>query len=202
MADAHTEGGSAQAPTTSDQPILEGILSQLTGLNSKIELVNSQYGEIREFMYGDEDLMKTVSHFGFRVNEVPCLLNDTKTMKENIELLKGIVIKQNEEINELRKISTDLTTRSMRNIILVYVLEKEGENCEAEFLNIVKTRLNIDLDPMQVERAHRKGPKNIGKGRPLIVKLTSSKDVSLDRILGAAKTCRKPKTVNQNRMFS
>ena len=71
--------------------------------------------------------MKTVSHFGFRINEVPCLLNDTKTMKEDIELLKGIVIKQNEEINELRKLSTDLTTRSMRNNILVHnVLEKEG----------------------------------------------------------------------------
>ncbi len=41
---------------------------------------------------GEEGLMKAVRHFGFRLNEVPCLLNDTNKMKQDIELLKAIVV--------------------------------------------------------------------------------------------------------------
>lgn len=170
-------------PPTED--ILPKIWTELHGLNQKFELFSSQHTEVREHLYGEDGILKAVTDFGFVSNDIPCVIEDNRALRKDMNLLKAIVVKQSEQITKLQSKVTDLTARSMQENLLIHnVQETLTENIE----NIVKdliTKIGINADTVSIEKAHRVGPRNKDRPRLIVVKLASFKCKEI--VLKAAK---------------
>lgn len=85
------------------------------------------------------------------------------------------------ELNKLKEshgkllLQVDANEQHSRNecLLLHGVTEEEGEDSSAaatKFINVVKEKIGIELQPLDVKRAHRLGPAREGKTRPIIAR--------------------------------
>ena len=90
-------------PLPPQDKISEEMWKQLFVLNKTLADVRQQFSSVHADVYGENGLTDTVTKMGIVVNEVPSLKEDTVNMREELSLIKAVVIKQNEEIAELKK---------------------------------------------------------------------------------------------------
>ena len=104
--------------------------------------------------------------------------------KEEHTLLKRLVIKQTQEITQLRSEIDDLKSRSMRNNVIFHNVEERGhEICEKTILETLNKNKFGNSDPIKFERVHRLGPYNPHRKspRPIVARTLDYKDT--ERIL-------------------
>lgn len=120
-------------------------------------------------------------------NDFCDLKEENRGLREELALLKAVVIKKDKEISDLKDAVVDQKARSMRNNLLLHnIKENTGEDCEELFKGFVQRTTGINTASVKVERAHRIGPVPKGEAkrpRLVVVKLTFYKD--RDRILQA-----------------
>jgi hypothetical protein len=100
-------------------------------------------------------------------------------MKTNVDVLsKNIASLRNENI-DLNETIIDLQARSMRDNLLFFNFDegtsfedRKSENCAEKVLQFCENNLKIDsaATHMKIDRAHRIGPYQHGKKRPIVVK--------------------------------
>jgi hypothetical protein len=108
------------------------------------------------------------------------LEEENAELKSRLSVAEGAIIRCEKTIQRLEERVTDLTTRSMRdNVILKNVAESTAEQyyeIEGKIYNTLKEVLNIpDAEMMKivVERAHRMGKPVTGKARNIVAKLNT-----------------------------
>ena len=106
--------------------------------------------------------------------------------RELIEL-KGIIKTKNDTIEALEKKITEIELRadnleqySRRNSLRIHGLNEsttEQENTQEIVMDLLQTKLGIDIDSSGIDRIHRVGRKTSGgKKRPVIVKFATYKE--------------------------
>ena len=87
-------------------------------------------------------------------------------LKQELHLIKSVVIKKDKEISELKDSLLDQRSRNMKNNLLLHnVSESQGEDCEETFKTFLRKELNVPIDTTQnlrIERAHRMAQKPKG----------------------------------------
>lgn len=103
-------------------------------------------------------------------------------LTEELNLVKSILVKLNNQLLYVESKTVDNTARSMRdNIVINGVSEVENENCEKEVIGFIKNNLKVNLKVADVIRAHRLGDereptvdkdgKEIPNPRPMVAKV-------------------------------
>ena len=96
-----------------------------------------------------------------------------KLTEEN-RLLKGIIHRQSQQIDDLNIKVAGLTARSMKNNVTISNLEgdKKDENCKDTVITFLRAIMEIDADESEISIAHRLGKYNPKKPaiRSMIVK--------------------------------
>lgn len=116
------------------------------------------------------------------------LYENSKALKQEVHMLKSVVIHQNEQLKALQSQVLDLTTRSMKNNVLFHNIpevtrqgNKEGtygsENTEEVINNFMKNEMAIE--GVEFENIHRVGPRRPGAKVPRLIcaKMHTYKDV-------------------------
>ena len=113
------------------------------------------------------------------------ILHDIKESNHVNDEVKAENVKLNNEIVILNEKIDDLEQRSRNSCLLIHgVDEQSGENTDSIASNIIKDRLNVSIDELDIQRSHRLGPpdskrplrSNKNKApRPIIVKFTNYK---------------------------
>lgn len=155
-------------------------------VNKEIEELDSQVTSLKqtvETVKVDNDIQSILENMN---DDIENLKIDKD--RSPIPLLIDCVIKQNQQITKLTTELTDLKARSMRrNVLLHNVPEVDGdvqETPERLLLDHVK-KMGLKGDGLDIERAHRMGPKRSpgSNPRPIVVAFTSTK--TTDKVLKA-----------------
>ena len=74
----------------------------------------------------------------------------------------------------------DLRDRSERNNLRLEGIKEHGnescEDCENKFYDLLKNKLEIDIENVVIERAHRTGKNNKSRSRPIFAQFSFYKD--------------------------
>ena len=107
---------------------------------------------------------------------------ELRELQQELKELKEVVSQKNKQIDELGKrlkaAEVQLDTQeqySRRNSIRIYGLsEDENEDATKKTLDLFQQKMNIDVQPSDIDRIHRIGRKdNASRHRPLIVKFAT-----------------------------
>ena len=80
----------------------------------------------------------------------------SRVMKANLDLMKSIVINQDETISAMNHTIVDLEARSMRNNVLMHGIRETHNENVTSIVHKVMTQLGLKQIP-EIERAHRLG---------------------------------------------
>lgn len=130
--------------------------SSASGLSSRYDELSNKY----------EDL----------VSKNTDLNTQNNNLRSDVDMLKALVVKQSNEIGELKRGLSDLQTRSMEeNVIFHNVAESRGENCEEKVRGILKSKSFGGV--IEIEKIHRIGKyiPSASHPRPIVAKLGSYK---------------------------
>ena len=95
---------------------------------------------------------------------------DRKKNDEMINSLEQKVLGLTEKVNKLSSLVDRQEQYSMRNCILIHgVKENQNEDTD-EVVNKLKSEMNLEISPGDIDRTHRIGVPSNGKNRPITVK--------------------------------
>ena len=139
------------------------------GLDTRIEAAQDQSGDNNEI--------------------ITELKKENSSLKREVEILKGYIIKQHSEIDVLRSRTTELVARSMSaNLTITGILEEENENCKELVLNFIRDIMKLECADDQLLVAHRLGENKEDSQCPMIIKCTYKlKELLLDNKTKLAK---------------
>lgn len=104
----------------------------------------------------DED--DIVKNFERLQEDYDNLRNENDNLKSDVELIKGLLIRQSKKLLYLEDCLVKATSHSMKDNIIINGCPESGSNdSESELRKVIKDNLNIDVSPNQVIRAHRLG---------------------------------------------
>lgn len=163
-----------------EQPTLSDILNAIKNLEVKMDTQTKVIGEVQFTVEAlDERITNIEDSIEHCTEKTSNLAKTCVDMGSDIRLLKDIVIKQQAEINNLKKKQLDLTARSMRCNLLFHNIKEHSdsstlENCQISLQSSL-TSAGIKLIP-DIKRIHRLGPYRPGAmiPRPIVAKLPSS----------------------------
>lgn len=195
----NNNNGCQQTPTDSSVNNASDIT--LASINATLELINSKVdrielaqnkldneirGEIQEQM---SDIQRDI---GENSGLIASANYQYRELKQEVDMLKAVVLKQSLQITHLQSENDDLKNRSMRNNVLFHNLyelpDKSQEHPEQTVIRFLQNTKMLDVGNLVFERVHRIGqfdPK-AKYPRPIVAKLLSSKDT--DRVLAHGKT--------------
>jgi len=147
--------------------MLDSIQTTVNSLNCRLQTmeqtINDLQIKVRDLEKSREFDTQTMSDIN---NTHKYVENFMKTHKQNGQEHSDIV-------NELKNEIQDLKCRSMRDNLLFHNLpEEKEENCEQKVLKFIKEKLNIEEREVRLQRAHRIGPFNPSKTRPIVAKFS------------------------------
>ena len=112
------------------------------------------------------------------------LIQENRSLKDEVMLLKSVVIRMDQQMSNMKSQIVDLKRRSMRNNILIHSYEHNAnENYIADVPKAINENLGVDVEFVRV---HRNGPAR-PDGKPVTItgKLASLDDK--EKILAAQK---------------
>ena len=128
----------------------------------------------------EQRLEEVEAHLADLTNDYCVIKDENRDLLERNTYLESVVVKQQKEIDELKKSQTDAKYRSMRNNIIVHnVIEKANENTEdvvRSFLSSKNILEKKDAKSIRFDRVHRMGPSGQKHPRPIVARLTFFKD--------------------------
>ena len=96
---------------------------------------------------------------------------DRKKNDEMINSLEQKVLGMTEKVNKLSSLVERQEQYSMRNCILIHgVKENQNEDTDEVVVNKLKSEMNLEISPGDIDRTHRIGVPSNGKNRPITVK--------------------------------
>lgn len=176
-----------------NKELLTSMVGSLKDLHSKFDSFKCDQDKLNNDIYDTDGLCERVGRLeedcGDNGGTIADLWEDNKNLRYELQLIKAVVVKQNEHIEMLHNMCIDSQARSMRcNVLFHNVPEQKGEIAEQIVCGILK---DIGLtDPVKFEIVHRIGafkvnPSPKSPPRPMVAKLHSLKDV--DKILKMGK---------------
>jgi SOS-response transcriptional repressor LexA len=113
-------------------------------------------------------------------DSILALSEENRDLKTRLAIAEGALTRCETAINKLEVRVTDLTTRSMReNIIIMNIQEQDKDkdtDIEEKLLNTFKAELSIpdqEMNTITIERAHRLGKYTQGRTRNIVAKLNT-----------------------------
>lgn len=199
MSDIAPTEAIATAQQNMEEVSMENIVDSVKSLQSKFEDICGNQTILDDKVSGPDGVINVVGNIELELGEtsgtVATLNVEKQDLQNEVAMLKSLVIKQSELINNLRKDVIDLKTRSMRNNVLVHNVPESQvpgpENC----ISIVKNILSKDLGYTEIpviERAHRLGSalrSGLNKPRPIVVRFLAQNDA--DNIISDTKKINK-----------
>jgi len=108
-----------------------------------------------------------------KVNKLENLHEDVGYLKETTDGLKN-------DINDAYVKLDDVENRLRRNNLVFHGIPEEGnetwDEAEVKVVDVLKRKLQHDIESRAIDRAHRLGRKVPGRIRPIIVKFAFFKD--------------------------
>ena len=141
--------------------IVEKLLSSKDIIKNMIATIidTDQFKEALDL--GRQDIYESVTY-------------DLTQSKEKYEALEAKNNQLTHQLATLEEEVDSLQQYSRRNCLLIHqVKEVPNESTDDAALGIFKQKLNIDLDPSDLDRSHRIGRKSSSRARPIIVKFTA-----------------------------
>jgi len=161
----------------------EFVISPVKG-----DTVVDQVSALHEDIHGSCGMKHVLEELDAQVadltNDFVDLRAENNVLKEEVTMLKAILIKKDKEIEELREKAIDSTARDMRNNILLHNLPEvqDKENCEARLRSVLATHTTLTAEQIKYisfERVHRIGKASAKVCRPIVAKATYYKDREL-----------------------
>lgn len=173
-------------PLPQEENISEEIWKQLFVIQKTLSKFTEKFGVAHCDLYNEGGVIETLNKASLLVDDIPQIQHSTYELREEVDLLKAIVIKQAEEINDLKRKTTDLTYRSMQNNLLIHnLVEKDTTDLEDYVIETIDQKLKIKIDKDSIDRIHRIGPKVKDRNRMIVIKFNRYKLV--EHILSTAK---------------
>lgn len=148
--------------------------------NDLWDFLNENCDAILEKILKQKDLSQITERIIEQDNTIQQLREENQELRRRLAIAEGAVTRSELAIDKLEERVTDLTTRSMRdNIIIKNMSEERGEDeskIEAKTLTFFEKELKIsavDMSKISVEKAHRMGKPIKGKTRNVVVRLNS-----------------------------
>ena len=95
---------------------------------------------------------------------------DRKKKDEMINSLGEKVLGLTEKVDKLSSLVGRQKQYSRRNCILIYgVKENQNEDTDEVVINKIKSEMDLDISPRDIDRTHKIGVPTKGKNRPIIV---------------------------------
>ena len=158
---------------TEQEPTLREVLSAINKLHEKFDShilefksVQKDIESLDERMGIVEDCVETCG------DDISMIKKESCSMKEDIAMLKDIIVHQQTEIQEMKNQTVDIQARSMRSNLLFHnVPETRNEDCETKVCHELR-RLGIS-EEIHIQRIHRLGKPNAKSRnpRPIVAKL-------------------------------
>ncbi|KAF9408773.1 hypothetical protein HW555_011648 [Spodoptera exigua] len=90
------------------------------------------------------------------------------------ELMFGLLGLLRHQITECSRQIDEMETRSRRKALIIQgVPEKDGEDCRDVILDVVKTKLGLNLTTSSIKACHRLGQTSADHHRPLLIRFAS-----------------------------
>lgn len=159
---------------------LQDIATSLSSLHNKFDDLKLQQGETETGLSNVKSRVNTIEEDSAQcTSDITILKIEGSDCKNEIKLLKALVIKQSDQIKKLQNECADLRLRSMKNNVLFHNLpevSRSKEDCEETISNMLEdSGFEGSLD---IDRAHRLGKANPENKfpRPIVVRLVAQKE--------------------------
>ena len=148
------------------------IINAMDKINERFGIVHDMVNDASD---GPDTRLDALSDANIDIAEnVDELVKENKKLRLELDIAKGLISKQHEEIAMLRDKVTTLTARSMSsNITISGIIDDKSskkENCKEKVITFFKNKLEMEVKEDQVQLAHRMGNAEEGKTRPMVVK--------------------------------
>ena len=118
-------------------------------------------------------LMNSVEFISARFDEYEA---NRKKKDEMINSLEEKVLGLTEKVDKLSSLVDRQEQYSRRNCILIHgVKENQNEDTDEVVINKIKSEVDLDISPRDINRTHRIGISSKSKNRPIIVKFVNKK---------------------------
>lgn len=105
------------------------------------------------------------------------LTADNLQLREELEIVKGVVSKQGKQIASLQNRLADQVARSMENHLIISGILNDSRDaddieCIALFVNFAEEQLEIECEREEISAAYRYGLYDEKRARPMVIKVT------------------------------
>lgn len=171
--DECVQSGNSTCCTNSSQ-----IIELIHKLQESVNTVNEKISASSAFQDQTEQRLTTLEKKQIQdAKEVSAVSEILSQYQVKVDILSDIVIKQNQEITELKNQMIDSQARGMKcNITIHGIPETESENCIATVNQFMVEKLKIKDKLIPIDHAYRFGS---GKLRPVLVTLRHWSDKAL-----------------------
>ena len=145
-------------------PEVESCQEELDNYSSKIEALEDHRQEVSTM---HQVLVDQTEELSNRITELEELVS---TPNGDVQIMQGVIQKQDRQIILLQESTMDLKGRALRNQVIVTGIENDGagENVPASAREFIKAKLKMDIKDEDVEFANRQGINKSAKPRPMV----------------------------------
>jgi hypothetical protein len=142
---------------------LEKLTEAVMCSNNRLEQMEKDYKELKEFVYTSDDITeKKINQTNEKINKIKTILEDDKSEMKKVN-------------DKLREIEDRSRRNNLRFDGVKENQNETWEDSERKISKLLREQLEIK-EQIQIERAHRTGPKQTKKDRTIIIKLLNYKD--------------------------
>ena len=172
-------------------PNIQTSLGEVTESLRVIKKLAEDIKDIKSDLWEEDGFDFRISHIANQQEHdsgsIQALKEENKMLRDDISMLKSVVINLDKTVRKQQSEITDLKSRSMNQNLLIHNLpEEENENLFRRIPQLIKEHLGIDTSFVNI---HRNGPKNPNRPRTITGRLEKFTDK--EKILQAQKDKRK-----------
>lgn len=183
-------GLSAQLGKT--QSTVSQLYSDINGAVSGLKVQMAKVTEIAE--QNSKNIQKILEDN----KQMAMLLDENKRLVQELKIMQGLVQKVFQQTTQNANQILDVTKRGMEQNLLLHGIDNSleiedakrdtpmfnyKERCVHSALGFFKDVMGLDLEPADIWKAHRTGPRQEGKVRTLIVKVSyAAKDLIMENV--------------------
>ncbi|XP_061181221.1 myosin-J heavy chain-like [Saccostrea echinata] len=162
-------------------PSLQASLGEITDSLRTIRNLTEEISDIKKDLWEEDGFDHRIKLIAQQQvdgeDELQQLRQENRSLREDVNMLKCIVINLERTVIKNQNEIIDLKSRSMKQNILIHNLpEEDGENLFVKIPELIKTHFKVDTSFANI---HRNGPKIQGKPRTITGRLNKFTDKDL-----------------------
>ncbi|XP_062569405.1 uncharacterized protein LOC134231459 [Saccostrea cucullata] len=160
-------------------PNLQISLGEITESLKAIKGLTQDISNIRKDLWEEDGFDFRISHVAQQqeenIDNIQMLQEENKMLRDDVNMLKSVVINLDRTVRKQQSEITDLKSRSMNQNILIHNLpeEENEENLFEKIPHLIKQHFGVDTSFSNI---HRNGPKTSGKNRIITGRLSKFSD--------------------------